>query len=302
MNVVIAGGSGFLGQVLLHRLRTEGHEALVLTRSPTAAHDVAWDGRTLGDWCRRLEGADAIVNLTGRSINCVHNESNRRAILESRVDSVRVLLQAVQGCTKPPAVIVQASAAAIYGPAYEPRTESSALGDTFLATVCQTWERELVEGLLPASIRRCVIRLGVVLGPNAGVLLPLRQLTRLYLGGAAGKGDQYMSWIHIDDVVTMMLRCIQDSSISGAYNATAPFPVTNCEFMAALRQVLGRPWSPPVPEVCIRLGARYAMKTDPVLALESMRSIPARWQAAGFRFSYPELPAALTDIMSRWVD
>jgi len=297
--IIIAGGSGFVGSSVARRLRERGDEVIVLTRRPRVRPDkvreVAWDGATLGNWEQYLDGADALINLTGKNINCVFTPENRRLIVESRVNSVRVLREAVRSAAKPPPVWVQASAVGFYGDSCEPADESTPVGETFLAEACQAWEAALDPAAL--STTRCVtLRLGVVLGRNGGALQPLVRLTRCFIGGAAGSGRQYINWIHQEDLNRIVLATLETVSWQGVFNATAPNPVANADFMSELRRLVDRPWSPPAPAFAIRLLAPLA-GADPSLVLESQRALPRRLQEMGFQFQFPELRSALENIL-----
>ena len=297
--IIIAGGSGFLGQALAPVLNARGHEVIVLGRGARKTRDgiqyLHWDGMTVGDWAHALEGAKAVVNLTGRAINCRHTPENRREIIRSRVDSVRVLGEATARCANPPTVWVQASGIGYYGDSGDrTRDEGSPRGDDFTAEVCRQWEGafEIVD--LPKT-RKVVVRIGVVLGRDGGALPLLEKLTRLFLGGAVGNGRQFISWIHIADMTRMLLAAIEQPQLTGVFNATAPEPVTNSEFMRELRSALRRPWSPPVPAPLARIGA-WLMGTEGDLALLSYRCLPRRFLEDGFDFQFPNLNSALRDL------
>lgn len=301
---VLAGGSGFLGRALAQKLAADGWEVVILTRDPEnfppregAVRAVGWNGETAGTWRKELEGATALVNFTGRSINCVHSLENSNEILESRIQAVQALGSAVAKARQPPAVWVQCSAAGYYGNAGDDvRVEHSPAGRGFLAEVCRRWEEEFNQLELPET-RRVVLRLGVVLGREAGALPPLVRLVRRYLGGAAGDGRQYFSWIHRDDLVRIFLAALAQPEFSGVYNACAPEPVTNDELMSSLRTAVGRPWCPPAPEFVVRLAARHWLKTDSSLILQGQRLEPARLLAAGFEFKYPVVSTAIRDLL-----
>jgi uncharacterized protein (TIGR01777 family) len=306
---VLAGGSGFLGRALARELAAAGWEVVILTRDPETCHiiddksaairAVAWNGATVGNWRKELEGAAALVNFTGRSINCRHTLENSRAILESRLDAVAALGAAAARSKQPPAVWVQCSAAGYYGnTGDEVCTEDSPAGRGFLAEVCRRWETAFNALALPGT-RRVVLRLGVVLGREAGALPPLVRLVRRYLGGAAGNGRQYFSWLHRDDAVRIFTAALTQPEYSGPYNACAPEPVTNAGLMRALRAAAGRPWCPPAPALVVGLAARYVLHTEPGLILQGQRVVPARLQAAGFAFKYGRLEAALADLVDR---
>jgi uncharacterized protein len=298
--IILAGGSGFLGRSLTPFLSACGYRVLVLSRSAEAsraeAETLRWDGKSPGSWCDALDGASAVINLTGRSVNCRYTARNRREILDSRINSVRVLGEAIARCRRPPGVLVQASSLAIYGDAGEVLCdEQAASGSGFGAEVCLQWEA-VVNSLYLPHTRTVVLRIGFALGRDGGALQTLTGLTRWFLGGSAGSGNQYISWIHTVDLNEMFKVAVEDDAITGVYNATGPDPVTNREFMRQLRSVVGRPWSPPVPSWAVKIGA-FLMRTEPSLALTGRRCVPACFLESGFRFQFPELRLALSDLL-----
>lgn len=297
--VVLAGGSGFLGQSLAKVLLGKGYEVVILSRGAhregSGIRQLHWDGETLGGWSESIEGAKAIVNLTGRSVNCRHTPENRRAIMDSRVNSVRALGEAVARSTTPPEVWVQASSLAIYGdPGDRWCDEDSPHADGFSEEVCKRWEGEFAKVHAP-GMRKVVMRIGIVLDKDQGALPVLARLTRLFLGGRVGSGQQYVSWIHVSDLTRMFVQAIEHPEMAGIFNVTGPNPVTNAEFMRELRRVLLRPWSPPVPAWTTRIGA-FFMRTEPSLALSGRRCRPRRFLENGFHFEFPELRGALADL------
>jgi len=297
--IVLAGGSGFIGQSLSPFLISKNYEVIVLTRAESdqrgAVRNAHWDGKTLGDWIQFVNGAAAVVNLTGRSINCRHTSENRREIIDSRIDSVRVLGQAIGQCERPPKVFVQVAGVGIYGDKGERICdETTPPGDDFVTKVCEKWETAF-DSVDAPNTRKVLLRLGVVLGPNGGFLEVLGRLTRWFLGGQVGSGRQYISWIHITDLSRMVLASIENQEFSGTFNATSPAPVTNAEFMRELRRALHRPWSPSVPEFAARIGS-WLMGTEAGLALVSQRCIPKRFLENGFNFEFATLREALTNI------
>lgn len=298
--IILAGGSGFIGNALATALCERGREVVVLTRRPRIRPDgvkeVAWDGESLGNWEQFVDGADGVINLAGKSINCVFTAGNRQLILNSRVNSVRAIATAIHQATKPPRVWIQAGAIGYYGQTYAPVDEASPNGSGFLAETCHAWEEAMRLYPLPPT-RTVTLRFGAVLGRNGGALPPLLRLTRCFLGGAAGNGHQFISWVHLTDVVRVMMRVMEDESWQGAYNVTSPNPVTNAEFMRELRRFLDRPWSPPAPAWTVRLFAPL-LGTDASLALESQRVLPRRLVEGGFQFHFPELQGALLDLLS----
>lgn len=304
---IIAGGSGLLGRALARLLAGEGWEVVILTRDPEKhplgtdpaagiIRLVAWDGKRGGPWTAELEGADALVNLAGRSINCLFTLENSREILESRLDAVTALGKALTKCKRPPAVWVQAGAVGCYGTIGEEVCDETApMAHDFLAEVCRQWE-EAFRQACPAAIRPVVLRLGVVLDRTGGAYPRLAQLVRRFLGGAAGTGRQGFSWVHGSDVRRAFRYAITVPEMSGAYNVCAPHPASNAEFMASLRRSLHRPWVPPAPAFLVKLAATHLMHTDPTLVLGGRRCVPQRLLAQGFRFEYPDLVSALGDL------
>ncbi|MGD0743628.1 MAG: TIGR01777 family oxidoreductase [Verrucomicrobiota bacterium] len=297
--VVLAGGSGFLGRALGAELLKCDHEVVVLTRAPReridGVREVEWDGEHPGEWIQFLDGAEAVVNLAGRSVNCRHTPENLREINESRVNSVRAVVAAIYHVKHPPRVWVQAGALAFYGDTDDRWCdESTPPGEGEAAETCKLWENAFNHAPVPKT-RQVLLRIGIVLGRDGGALSVLGKLTRWFLGGAAGNGRQYVSWIHLADLNRMFIAAIELDDLAGTFNATAPNPVTNAEFMAELRRALRRPWSPPAPEWAVRFGSRL-MGTEPSLALTGRRCAPRRFLEIGFQFQFAELSAALKDI------
>jgi hypothetical protein len=297
--IIIAGGSGFIGRALTRELVRQGFVVTVLTRAPRPRSDgvteVLWQGAEAGSWAGQLDGAEAVINLAGQNINCPHTPANLRGLASSRVNSVNALAAAIGAAAQPPRVWVQASAVGFYGDeAVGECDENIPAGQDPLAKICQQWEAAVAAVNLPAT-RKVVLRIGFVLGREGGALPLLGRLTRCFLGGTAGHGRQYISWIHLADLVAMFVAAVTDENLAGTYNAVAPQPVPNAEFMRALRRALHRPWSPPVPALAVRLGARL-MGSEGSLALASQRCVPRRFQAAGFRFQFADLPTALRDL------
>lgn len=301
--VILAGGSGFVGQSLTPLLLAAGYEIFVLTRAASSnksngVFSVHWDGKNLGDLARVVDGAVAIVNLTGRSINCRHTPANRRAIVESRVDSVRVLGAALAQAKEPPPVFVQAAGIGIYGNAGDGWCDESAPhGDDFVTEVCEKWEAAF-DAVHAPKTRKVLLRLGVVLGTDGGFLQVLAKLTRCFLGGQIGNGRQFISWVHMTDLCRIFLNSIERPEREGIYNATSPNPVTNAEFMRELRRVLHRPWSPPVPKFAARLGS-WLIGTEASLAFAGQRCIPKHLLAQAFQFDFADLRPALTNLLSK---
>lgn len=291
-----------LGRALAPKLTKMGWDVVVLSRSPrddVPVREVLWNGETGGAWTAELEGADALVNLAGRSLQCVFSLENTREILTSRVNAVRALGKALAKCKRPPAVWVQSSAVGYYGSTgLGLCDEDSRPGIDFLAEVCRLWEDSL-GALELAATRRVVLRLGVVLSLEGGAYPPLARLARRFLGGSAGSGQQGISWVHEHDAIEAFVQAIQRTDLAGAHNVCAPEPATNADFMRALRRSLGRPWAPRIPAFAVKLAARHIMKTDPSLVLGGRGCAPARLLAQGFQFKFPDLASALSDL-AKW--
>lgn len=296
--VILAGGSGFLGQSLAGALDAKGYEVVVLTRRPDQAlgsrKQAGWDGKSAGEWASLLEGAEAVVNLTGKSVNCRYTPENRTEIIESRVDSVNVLGEAISRCSIPPKAWVQAGSLAIYGDAGDKICDETAEpGEGFPVETCLLWEQAFNAAHTPRT-RKVFLRIGFALGPDGGALDTLSKLARLFLGGTVGSGRQYISWLHNHDLNQIFIAGIERSEIDGVFNATGPNPATNAEFMRELRNALGRPWSPPAPAFAVRIGAAL-MGTEGELALTGRRCVPRRLLENGFEFKYSALDEALRD-------
>lgn len=297
MRIVIAGGSGFLGRALTLAWRHNGHQVKVLTRrpGPAATDDVRWDpASTGGAWTGALEGTDAVVNLAGEGIaDQPWTPARRAAILASRITSTRALAEAIRACAHPPRTFISASGVGFYGtPGDQPLTEESAPGSDFLATVCQSWERET--GAAIGVARIVLLRTGVVLARDGGALPRMALPFRFFVGGRLGSGRQPVSWIHLTDWVEMVRWALNSTQVSGPLNVTSPAPVTNAELTAALAAAMHRPALFPVPAFALRgmLGREMAN----ALLLEGQRAVPAKAQTLGFRFRYPAVDAALAAI------
>lgn len=299
--IVLAGGSGFLGMSLADELLKRGYDIAILSRSPGNSRKgityVRWDGETPGEWQQIVDGSEAVVNFTGRSVNCLYTRKNREEIMNSRIRSVQVMSEAILACKQPPRVLVQAGSLAIYGDTREECAEDAPHGTGFSVEVCEKWEEQFYATELPHT-RKVLLRIGFALGRNGGALEPLAKLAKIGLGGKIGSGEQYISWIHKDDLNEMFVRSIEDDSIIGTYNATGPSPVTNRTFMAALRQALNKGWAPPAPAPFVALGAVTVMRASPSLALTGRNCIPKRFEEAGFRFAWNRLDDALKDLLS----
>lgn len=310
--IIIPGGSGQVGRVLARAFRAAGHDVVVLSRTPGKApwRVVAWDGRTLGDWAAELDGADVVINLTGRSVDCRYNQANRRTIVESRVNSTRVVGEAIARAARPPRVWLQASTATIYAHRYDaPNDEATGvLGgaepqapDTwrFSIEVATAWERALDDAVTPHT-RKVKLRSAMTMSPDrGGVFDVLLRLVRLGLGGRAGDGRQYVSWIHDVDFIRAIIWLIEHDDVEGPVNLAAPNPVPNAEFMRMLRAAWGQTVGLPAAQWMLEIGA-FFLRTETELILKSRRVAPGRLMQAGFAFQFPTWPEAARDLCRRW--
>lgn len=303
---VIAGGSGFVGISAATYLAEAGTSVVILSRRPPAEsgpwRHVAWDGRSTGPWIRELDGAAGLINLAGRSVDCIKTPAHQDEILRSRVESTRVLGQAMRRVENRPPVWIQMSTAHIYGdPPEAVCDESSPFGYGLAPFVGQAWEEEFNAGVLPSQ-RGVVLRTSFVLGRRRrggqpGALDRLAWLARIGLGGRIGTGTQGLSWIHEADLNRLIQRALNDPSMTGPYIASAPMPVSQREFMRELRRAVGMPIGLPTSEWMVRFGARFVLQTDPELALCGRYVVPRRLLNEGFEFRFAKLSEALEDLL-----
>jgi uncharacterized protein (TIGR01777 family) len=304
--VVLAGGSGFLGRALATHFCDAGWDAVILTRSPNpkggALREAYWDGRTIGPWHSELDGAAAVVNLAGKSVNCRYNSANRREIMESRVNATRVVGEAISQCAVPPPVWLNAGTATVYkhtfGNAWDESGEIEAAAeakDAFSVEVAQAWEATLTKANVPRT-RKVALRMGMVVGLDKNSVFPvLRRLVRFGLGGRMGSGRQYVSWIHVVDYCRAVEWLIDHENLSGPVNVVAPNPVPNAEMMRILRRFCGVPFGLPAAEWMLEIGA-FILRTETELIIKSRRVIPGRLLESGFKFQFPTLEEAFRDL------
>lgn len=301
--IVIAGGTGFLGQNLARYLTKQNYEVTILGRhQPQTKGDwryVSWDARSFGSWVSELEQAAALVNLAGRTVDCIKTPDHCDEILRSRVEATDVLGQAVRQLAVPPPVWVQMSTAHRYGDPPECTCdEDSAFGYGLAPFVAQEWEAAFQRAVLP-EMRQVILRTSFVIGRDGGALQRLSKLVRWGLGGTVGHGRQGMSWIHEQDMNRLFHRAITNQTMQGAYLATAPEPVSNAEFMRALRKALKMPIGLPALSWMVRLGAPLLMRTDPELALYGRYCISRRLKEENFEFQFPDLDSAIQNIYDK---
>jgi hypothetical protein len=310
MKIVMPGGTGQIGRVLVRALLARGDEVVVLSRSGrSAARVVRWDGCTLGAWTQELEGADAVINLAGRSVNCRYSLPNVTEMLRSRVDSTLLVGSAIERCTRPPRVWLQMSTATIYAHRFDaPNDEASGRigGDEpdaprrwgFSIEIAKAWERALLAAKTPTT-RRVALRSAVMLSADPSLHLDLLLgLVRCGLGGPISGGGHYVSWIHERDFVRAVEFLLAREDLDGPVNLASPGPLPQREFMAALRAAAGVPLGIPAASWMAEIGA-FVLRTDTELILKSRRVVPGRLSAASFTFEYPDWPSAARDLVAR---
>jgi len=297
MKIVIPGGTGQVGTLLARKFRADGHEAVVLNRSQR-------------DWPAAIDGADVVINLAGRSVNCRYNKKNRDEILDSRISSVRTVGQAIRDAKRPPAVWLQASTATLYAHRYDaPNDENSGvIGGSepgapetwrFSIDVVKAWEKALDEEATPGT-RKVKLRMAMVMNPDAGSTFRiLLNLVRLGLGGTVGDGRQYVSWIHEIDLVRAVYWIIDREHLEDAVNLAAPEPLPHREFMAVLRRAWGVPFGLSGTKWMLEIAA-VLHRTESELILKSRRVVPERLLEDGFYFQYPEWPDAARELCTRF--
>lgn len=310
--IVLAGGTGQVGTLLARHFHKQGHEVVVIARSvrPAPWRVIQWDGATLGDWTRELEGVNVLINLAGRSVNCRYNAGNRREIMESRVKSTLLLGQALTQLKDPPRLWMNASTATIYRHALD-RAMDEDTGEIggnepdcpsswrFSIDVATSWEEAFFSAVTPQT-RKIALRSAVTLSPDrGGIFAELLWMVRFGAGGTAGSGDQFVSWIHGTDFIRAVEFLIDHEEIDGAVNVAAPSPLPNRDFMRALREAWGTWVGIPAPVPVLALAAVF-LRTETELILKSRRVVPGRLLRAGFEFQFPKWPEAARDLVARW--
>jgi uncharacterized protein (TIGR01777 family) len=310
--IVLAGGSGFLGSVLAQRLANTSRDIVVLTRTPGSApprtREALWDGATLGPWQKELDGAAAVINLAGRSVDCRYHARNRRLILNSRVGSTRVLGAAIAACASPPPVWLNSSTATIYRHSLErPMDEAGEIGatpeakDAFSVEVARAWEETFDAARVPKT-RKVALRTAMVLSAVPGGVFPvLRRLVRFGLGGTMASGRQFVSWIHETDFARAVEWLMHREDLFGPVNLVAPQPLPNREMMTTLRTLCGIPVGLPASLWMLEAGA-FFLRTETELLIKSRRAVPGRLLASGFNFQFSQFHDACLNLLAQPVE
>lgn len=312
MKIVIPGGTGQVGTILARAFEADGHEIVLLSRQAEQSRwrVVRWDAETIGDWAGEIDGADVVINLAGRTVNCRYTPENRRQILDSRVNSTRVIGEAIANATNPPRVWLQSSTATIYAHRFDQANDeiTGIIGgdeegapDTwkFSIDVARNWEQAANEADTP-NTRKVLLRSAMTMSPDRdGIFDTLLGLVNKSLGGTAGDGQQYLSWIHDRDFIRSINWLIEREDLSGAVNLAAPNPLPNNEFMRILRQAANVKIGLPATKLMLEIGAIF-MQTETELVLKSRRVVPTRLLESGFKFEFPDWRAAALDLCRRW--
>jgi uncharacterized protein (TIGR01777 family) len=300
--IILAGGNSYLGGVLAEYYRLKADEIILLARHPRASNDniktVVWDGRTEGDWVAQLEGAELLINLCGKNVNCRYTKVNRAEIINSRVIPTKLLGKVVEKLKNPPQLWINLSSATIYRHA-EDRPQDEATGDIgtgFSIDVCQQWEAAFYHSTTP-NTRKVVLRMGIVLGMADSAFPRLLNLVKFGLGGKLGNGKQYMNWVHEQDAAKCTEFLLQHTELDGAINCTAPMPIPNAQFMAAIRKAWGMPFGLPTPAWLLTIGMAI-IGSETELVLKSRWVMPKRLLDAGYQFQFTEAEHAFKDILS----
>ncbi len=305
--LILAGGTGFLGNALARHFIALHWEVVVLTRHPgptlPGIRQIIWNGETLDTWTQELEGATAVINLAGRTVDCRYTAANRRLIMDSRVNPTRVLGEAIAHCEKPPGVWLNASSATLYrhtlnrawdetGVDFTPTPE---VRDAFSVDVIRAWESAFEDAITPQT-RKVALRTTMVLGHGRNSVFPvLCRLARLGLGGRMGSGDQFVSWLHVEDFCRAVEWLIAHENLTGPVNLAAPNPLPNADMMRLFRNLVGAPFGLPATKAMLEIGA-FFLRTETELILKSRRVIPGKLLADGFKFHFPSMPEALQNL------
>jgi len=300
--LILAGGTGFLGQAIINKFSASCNRIIVLTRGAERTDKnvtyLHWDGKTTGKWAEEIDGADVLINLTGKSVDCRYTAENKAEILSSRINAAKVLGIAVNNAQNPPKLWMNAASATIYRNAEDRAMDEydGEYGSGFSVEVCKAWEKAFDDVVAPRT-RKITIRISMVLGKGGGVMPVLKKLVKFGLGGTMGKGTQYISWIHEEDFVNALAFFIEHETSAGAYNLAAPDPMPNREFMAVMRKKMNRSIGLPAAEWMLEIGA-FFLRTETELILKSRRVVPTKLLKEGFVFVHPQTEEALENLLN----
>lgn len=294
--ILIAGGTGFLGQILETYFAKKGYTTKILTRNPKAKNHIYWNTKELGDWTKALENLDVLINLTGKSVDCRYTEKNKKLIHDSRIDSTHILGLAINLCDNPPKVWLNSSTATIYKHSLmkEMTEDTGETGNDFSMNIAKSWESAF-NSITNPKTRKIILRTSIVLGKKGGALIPLKRLTQFGMGGKQGDGNQKVSWIHELDFAHAICHLIENKNLSGIFNLCVPKPTNNNTLMKSLRKVLNISFGIPQPKWLLEVGAKL-IGTETELILKSRNVIPKRLMDHRFKFKFVDIEAALRDL------
>ncbi|RKR82441.1 hypothetical protein BDD43_2621 [Mucilaginibacter gracilis] len=300
--IILAGGNGYLGKVLTAYYRDKATEIVILSRSPKAVSGnvktLVWDGKTPGDWVSSLQGAQLLINLCGKNVNCRYNKKNRAEIFASRLIPTKLLGDVIEKMEQPPQLWINITSATIYRHA-EDRPQDDLhgeIGSGFSVDVCTSWEQTFFATHTPKT-RKVALRMGIVLGISDSAFPYLLRLVKFGLGGHQGNGRQYVNWVHQQDAAKCTEWVMENPDLNGSINCVAPYPATNNALMRTIRKVYGMPFGLPAPAWLLRIGA-LVIGTDTELILKSRWVLPTRLLNSGYQFLFPKAEDAVKDILS----
>jgi len=300
--LIIAAGTGFLGQVLVHHFKDKFDEIVILTRGKSQTIDkikyVNWNARTFSGWENELENATVLINLAGKSVDCRYTKENKKEILLSRIESTKILNKAVLNCKNPPKHWLNSSTATIYRFSLDKQMDeiNGEIGNDFSINVALSWEKAFFKTETPNTLKTA-LRTSIVIGKNGGAFIPLKTLAKTGFGGKQGKGNQFVSWIHEEDFANAVDFIIQ-KEISGVVNVVSPEPIRNSDFMQKLRKVVGFPFGIPVNIFLLKIGS-FIIRTEAELVLKSRNVIPKRLLESGFKFKFKNVDEAFKNLLSK---
>mgnify|MGYP003587228087 FL=1 len=299
--LIIAAGTGFLGNVLIQHFKNKFEEIVILTRGKSEIKNqikyVNWNAKSFSGWEKELENTDVVINLAGKSVDCRYTEKNKTEILASRIDSTKILNEAILQCKNPPKHFINSSTATIYRHSEDKEMDeyTGEIGNDFSMNVAKTWEKTFYEVETQKTLKTA-IRTSIVLGKNGGAFIPLKRLTQLGLGGKNGNGSQFVSWIHEKDFARAV-EFIIEKELSGSINVVSPLPVRNEEFMKKLQKEIGIPFGLLISKSMLEIGARI-IKTETELVLKSRNVLPKRLTENGFEFQFGDIDKTFKNLLS----
>ena len=300
--LIIAAGTGFLGQVLINHFKDKFEQIVILTRGNTKTIDgikyVNWNAKTFSGWENELENATVLINLTGKSVDCRYTKKNKKEILLSRIESTKILNKAVLNCQNPPKHWLNSSTSTIYRFSLDKQMDEvdGEIGNDFSINVALSWEKAFFKTETPNTLKTA-LRTSIVLGKNGGAFIPLKTLAKIGFGGQQGKGNQFISWIHEEDFVNAIDFIIQ-KEIIGVLNIVSPEPISNSDFMQKLRKSVGFPFGIPINTLLLEIGS-FFIRTETELVLKSRNVIPKKLLENGFKFKFQNVDDVFQNLLSK---